>query len=190
MIEAARNRLPNRRLQFGAGKSVAPQSAPAGAARLQKRSALRFSGAVSAHDVLVERAETRALLWAENLIETIPAAVDPLQQFAKDSGLAAEIGQDAVQKILADAFAPYRCEQQNDTDNAQPVIEQRANESLGALWDRLNDPRRRSIPQSTIEAFRYVVKYNSPEQAQAWLSRRRPDERAMLRKLLSNEQQD
>lgn len=62
------------------------------------------------------------------------------------------------------------------------------NETLGALWDRLNDPRRHGIAASTIEAFRYVLKHNSPEQVQTWLERRRPDERAALRKLLHNEQ--
>jgi hypothetical protein len=59
-------------------------------------------------DVLRLRAECRALLWAEQLIETIPDAVDPLRHFAVDSGLVDEIGQDAVQKILVDAFRPYR----------------------------------------------------------------------------------
>jgi hypothetical protein len=29
--------------------------------------------------------------------------------------------------------------------------------SLGALWDRLNDPRRFSTPQSTVEAILYCV---------------------------------
>jgi hypothetical protein len=61
-------------------------------------------------DVLELRAWARAYLWAEDEIENIPDAVDPLQTFAVESGLVAEIGQNAVQKILADAFGPYRCE--------------------------------------------------------------------------------
>jgi hypothetical protein len=138
-------------------------------------------------DCLVERAEARAVLWAQGLIETISAAVDVLQHDAQRDGLVKRIGQDAVQQILADAFAPYR-EQKNNDDDAQPAIEHRANESLGALWGRLNHPRRWPIAQSTIKAFCYVVKHNNPEQVRAWLERRRPDERVALRKLLRNEQ--
>jgi hypothetical protein len=59
-------------------------------------------------DVLRVRAEARALLWAEGEIATMPEAVDALQLFAEESGLALEFGQDAVQQILSDAFLPYR----------------------------------------------------------------------------------
>lgn len=59
-------------------------------------------------DVLRLRAEARALLWAEGEIKSIPEAVDPLQAFAVTSGLVDEIGEDQVQRIIADAFASYR----------------------------------------------------------------------------------
>jgi hypothetical protein len=55
-------------------------------------------------DVLKLRAWARAYLWWAGAIDSIPAAIDPLQEFAEHSGLAAEI----VQQILADAFAPFR----------------------------------------------------------------------------------
>lgn len=58
----------------------------------------------SAIDVLRLRAWARAFLWAEGHIGTIPDAVDPLQDFAERDDLIAQIGQDAVQQILADAF--------------------------------------------------------------------------------------
>jgi len=44
--------------------------------------------------------------------------------------------------------------------------------------------RQGTVPASTIEAFRYVLKQNDPEQLRAWLAGRRPDERTALRKLL------
>jgi hypothetical protein len=49
------------------------------------------------------RAEARALLYAACMID-LHEAIDPLQAFAVESGLVNQIGQDAVQAILADAF--------------------------------------------------------------------------------------
>jgi len=54
--------------------------------------------------ILIARAEARALLYAANQFD-LPEAVDPLQAFAVKSGLVDEIGQDAVQAILAAAFS-------------------------------------------------------------------------------------
>jgi len=54
--------------------------------------------------VLIARAEARALLYAAGEFD-LPDAVDPLQAFAVESGLVDEIGQDAVQAILAAAFS-------------------------------------------------------------------------------------
>jgi len=55
-------------------------------------------------DVLTLRAWARGYLWWAGLIDTIPAALDPLQKFAEQAGIDA----DHAQQILADAFAPYR----------------------------------------------------------------------------------
>jgi len=54
--------------------------------------------------VLELRAWARAYLWWAGLIDTIPAALDPLQKFAEQAGIDA----DRAQQILSDAFAPYR----------------------------------------------------------------------------------
>jgi hypothetical protein len=70
--------------------------------------AIKHTTAPAPLDVLELRAWARALLLAEGEIESVAEAVDPLQAFAVASGLVAEIGADAVQKILRDAFAPYR----------------------------------------------------------------------------------
>jgi hypothetical protein len=57
--------------------------------------------------VFIARAEARALLWQAGEFD-LHQAVDELQAAAERDGLAAEIGQDAVQKIIADAFAKVR----------------------------------------------------------------------------------
>jgi hypothetical protein len=54
-----------------------------------------------------ELADTRAYLWSYFEYE-LPEAVDVLQAHAVRSGLVGLIGQDAVQRIMAHAFRPYR----------------------------------------------------------------------------------
>jgi hypothetical protein len=54
-----------------------------------------------------ERARARAYLWSICEYE-LHEAVDPLQHDATRDGLTRRIGRDAVQKMIADAFAPYR----------------------------------------------------------------------------------
>jgi hypothetical protein len=58
-------------------------------------------------EVLELRAWARAYLYSIGELR-LHQAVDVLQRDAKRDGLVAEIGQDAVQQILADAFGPYR----------------------------------------------------------------------------------
>lgn len=55
-------------------------------------------------DVFRARADARALLWRAGEY-TLHEAVDVLQADAQRQGLVAKIGQDAVQEILAAAFA-------------------------------------------------------------------------------------
>jgi hypothetical protein len=139
-------------------------------------------------DCFVERAAARAYLWAIGEYE-IAEAVDVLQHDARRDGLIERIGQDAIQAILAAAFQRYRDMGKNSKENKVGVTLQTTCRQNLAPGDRLNDPRRQGIA-STIKAFRYVLQHNSPEQIHAWLERRRPDERAMLRKLLHNARQD
>jgi hypothetical protein len=55
-------------------------------------------------DVFVARCEAKALLAAHAQIDFVDA-VDELQFAAVRAGLVDELGQDAVQRILAEAFA-------------------------------------------------------------------------------------
>jgi hypothetical protein len=57
--------------------------------------------------------------------------------------------------------------------------------SVGALWDRLNDPRRHQIPsKSVVDAFQHIVSQNDPDRLRAWLARLTPEERRALRKMI------
>jgi hypothetical protein len=58
-------------------------------------------------DVFTARASARAVLFAANEID-LPEAVDRLQADAVRTGLVAEIGQDEVQRLMAEAFAAVR----------------------------------------------------------------------------------
>ena len=58
-------------------------------------------------DVFALRAWARAYLWSIGEL-TRHEAVDVLQHDAERDGLVDELGQDGVQKILADAFAAFR----------------------------------------------------------------------------------
>ncbi len=58
-------------------------------------------------EVFTARAEARALLWQAGEFD-LHEAVDKLQQDAERDGLVAAIGQDEVQRIMADAFAAVR----------------------------------------------------------------------------------
>jgi hypothetical protein len=54
--------------------------------------------------VFIARAEARALLYAANEFD-LHEAVDKLQADAERDGLVAAIGQDEVQRIIAEAFS-------------------------------------------------------------------------------------
>lgn len=58
-------------------------------------------------EIFRERCEARALLWCSGFLH-LHDAVDELERSAVDSGLVNEIGHDAVQKIMADAFEARR----------------------------------------------------------------------------------
>lgn len=59
-------------------------------------------------DVFDARCWARARLWSTCDIPDLLDAVDPLQTYAEASGLIARIGQDAVQKLIGDAFMAVR----------------------------------------------------------------------------------
>jgi hypothetical protein len=70
--------------------------------------AMRLDRPAPAIDVLAARAAARAYLYGIGEYESIADAVDALEEYAhRSSGLVREIGQDAVQAVIARAFNPY-----------------------------------------------------------------------------------
>ena len=69
--------------------------------------AIKHTTAPAPRDVLELRAWARAYLYSIGELR-LHEAVDVLQRDAQRDGLVAELGQDAVQQILADAFRPHR----------------------------------------------------------------------------------
>jgi hypothetical protein len=57
-------------------------------------------------EVFAERCKARALLWQAGEID-LHTAVDELQAAAVRYGLVAKLGQDEVQRLMADAFSAF-----------------------------------------------------------------------------------
>jgi hypothetical protein len=91
--------------------------------------------------VFIARCEARALLWQAGELD-LHEAVDKLQADAVASGLVAQLGQDAVQAVMAKAFAAVR-----DNASGSTIVE--------ALPDMVPNPLPESpdnCPGSRVEA--------------------------------------
>jgi hypothetical protein len=120
-------------------------------------------------------------------------AVDEMQAYAQLSGLIDHIGQDAVQDIMSGAFvfaeiAPDElseaCEQEIMLRTADLV---RRWEAEAPLPPPKPAPTRQRCepPQSTIDAFWYVVSLGKPQYLRTWLHDR-PRDKAYLLKILES----
>jgi hypothetical protein len=88
------------------------------------------------------RCEARAQLWQLGELD-LPEAVDALQAWAQHIGLIEEIGQDAVQQIMATAFAAVR----DDLPKALPgephdCVAQSTLNAAAWLWFQVGDEAR------------------------------------------------
>jgi hypothetical protein len=145
-------------------------------------------------DVLDIRARVRALLWFEYQLE-LQEAVDPLQAYAEQSGLVQEIGQDAVQEIIAAPFVRLRAiatAQEQRLLEIEAVEEEAAREydngyaaRIIAQWEADDTSRRPAPPvpqkrecrppQATVDAFWYVVRLDDPDYLARWLAQHPAD---------------
>jgi hypothetical protein len=114
---------------------------------------------------------------------SLHTAVDNLQNLAEHWGLSEEIGQDAVQAIMVDALAPHEAAKEVDLPSDYAI-------QIGRQWE-LADPRDRwrhtgepppgiaetpaatrrkaAVPQSTVDAFKFVVALGDPDHLTRWL---------------------
>ena len=127
-------------------------------------------------DVFTARAEARARLYAEGVLD-LQHAVDVLQCDAECcTGLVARIGQDRVQEIIACAFAL--------------VSEELIFIDVPAT-DVVPDPTRANAPRgplaaSTLQAAEYLVREGDVQQLRTWLAQHSAQERAAIQEHLCN----
>src|SRR5262245_15663123 len=117
-------------------------------------------------EIFTVRCEARAYLWADNEIADLHEAVDELQASAVRDGLVAKLGQDEVQRILADAFASVRNDLPKSGDIAPDPIETAPNHDSVA-----------DVPISTLQAAEYLVELGDLERFRAWFDRHSTEER-------------
>ena len=142
---------------------------------------------VPALDVFIARCEARAKLWQAGEID-LHDAVDALQAAAVRSGLVAEIGQDHVQAIMAEAFG-------SDTEKVTTFIEEGDDydgDTFAAACRKADEKRRSEPPNpyinkrdggaaaATLEAAEYLVRNGDTKALREWLERHTPEERRAI----------
>lgn len=108
---------------------------------------------IPAVDVFRARAEARAWLVYACLLD-LQTAVDGLQEAAELTGLVKDLGQDAIQKMMAAAFAIVP-----RLPPTEPNPDQR------------NRPVTLEAAPSTLMAAEYLVRQNDAARLKAWLSK-------------------
>lgn len=109
--------------------------------------------------------------WASKQV-----AVDSLQFLAEQAGYVDAYGQDAVQSLMADAFAPQIDMQ---TDYAAQLVRRWELDDPRDRWKLTGElppaphnepgPRPRPAPQSTLDAFNFVLGTGDAERLRKWL---------------------
>lgn len=149
--------------------------------------------------------ETRALIHAyleyEHQYEHLADAIDPLQDFAQQSGLVAAMGQDEVQRLIAAPFARFRnivaaeiaAEFGIDqpSDYASRLVREWELADMRDRWRWTGEmppvqqtaapaKPQRGMPQSTVDAFRFVVSLADADHLAAWLRAHPGNAKALL----------
>lgn len=136
--------------------------------------ALAAERSVDQLDAFRERCWARAYLWQAGELN-LHEAVDVLQATAVRDDLVDRIGQDAVQEILAAAFAPAP-----DELCVEANIEAEQCETCGAVPCILPSFCR----QCRIADFKVLLRQGDPERLRVWLARQSIYDAAELRLLV------
>ena len=130
------------------------------------------------------RQRCRAAVHGYALGVDLITAVDRLQDFAFTRDLVDEIGQDAVQAIMAEAFGPLRDEQQlgDEYEGLSSTFARTCKlaDAEYARTKRIASPPACRLAESTIEATEYLVRLNDPARLRAWLIEKTPPERGRI----------
>jgi len=127
-------------------------------------------------EVFAARCQARAQLWCAGEFE-LRDAVDALQAAAIKLGLIQKLGQDAVQRIMAEPFT------------ANPsLFDAELSAAFVAEIERVCDEVNRRPPSiapiSTLHAAEYLAQQNDPQRMRAWLEDRSADQRTAIRRHL------
>jgi hypothetical protein len=142
------------------------------------------------------RCWAKALLVSEGLMD-FHEAVDGLQNAAVAFRLAERVGQDEVQRILAEAFGEELPELQSGVDD---ILRQMEMQDPRDAWRHTGEapppasirnsaiteppnPRPYRTPRGTIQAFWYVVNLADEAKLTAWLDAHPKDEKFLLKLL-------
>src|SRR5277367_983942 len=136
---------------------------------------IEAAGTVPLQDIFRGHCEIRTFLWTEHQIE-LQEAVDGLQAFAERTGLVSAIGQDQVQQFMAAPFALVR-ESPASYDAPDDEVEAELDKydlleiaKRVERWEAAERPKAAlqskptsyRTPQSTVDAFWYVVSLKDP----------------------------
>ena len=141
------------------------------------------------------RCGSRAKLWHNGEID-LHSAVDELQHAAEASGLVNKIGQDAVQSLMVEAFAPLR----DDLNRPHEVVVPDDPWSAPGWRDAAIDYHktrngrvsvvsytpdelerlRRQIPEVVLHAAEYLLQQGDAERWRKWIDSRSAEERAAI----------
>jgi hypothetical protein len=154
--------------------------------------------------------EARALLYLAGELD-LHEALDTLQSDAETSGLVRMIGQDAIQAILANAFAPHRDDPWNAPGWHEAAIEYQQKRECRTLIVEIEPERlihlrklmadRVSIERvghelnksargatATLQTAQYLVSLGDHERLERWLARHSKQERAAILRHLEGAQ--
>jgi hypothetical protein len=129
------------------------------------------SARLSPLTIFTARADARALLWQAGELN-LHDAVDELQAAAAASGLVAQLGQDAVQSVMAKAFTAVR--------DAFPEPKDMVPDDIEAA----TPVKRKGVAASTIMAVEYLVREGDAERLRCWLAKLSATERTSIREHL------
>jgi hypothetical protein len=148
-----------------------------------------------------ECCEAHAWFWDEGWI-SLQIAADNLQYLAERWSLVDEHGQDAIQDCIAGPFAQLRAGTPHDQCMPGPELDSGAADIVRRLemadprdrWKRTGEapppsevrngpmpaaPRSRPLPQSTIDAFLFVVRLDDAEYLKSWIDQHPLDAAAL-----------
>jgi hypothetical protein len=114
-------------------------------------------------EVFRRRCASRAKLWHTGQID-LHSAVDELQHSAEASGLIDAIGQDAVQGLMVEAFAPLRDDLPRAEKKKPPADDEYDGQSstFAKLCREADEKQRRKLPDPRLERLRRLMADDHP----------------------------